>query len=51
MPKQAPLPYQFADLGVTLHYVQRVSDSEYSAACPECGDGDVRRLLSIAVRG
>ncbi len=37
MPHEAALPPQFAQYASELRYVQRVSDREYSAACPACG--------------
>lgn len=37
MGRQADLPPIFGKLNAKLHYVQRVSDVEYSAECPVCG--------------
>jgi len=40
--RESPLPVVWAHLQSTLRYVQRVSATEYSASCPDCG-GDVHR--------
>lgn len=40
MPREVAVPEAFAALN--LRYVQQVSQTEYSAACPECG-GDVHQ--------
>ena len=37
MPREAVLPPIFAWLQAQVSYVQRVSDTEFSAACPNCG--------------
>ncbi len=37
MRREAALPPVWAYLQGSLHYVQHVSPTEYSAACPECG--------------
>lgn len=37
MPREATLPPIFAWLQRQVRFVQRVSDTEYSASCPQCG--------------
>jgi hypothetical protein len=42
MPREAPLPPQWACLEGRVRYVQRHSAVEYSSSCPQCG-GDVHK--------
>ena len=42
MPREVPLPPQFAWLAGRVHYVQQHSRIEYSSSCPECG-GEVHQ--------
>lgn len=37
MAREASLPPAFARFSGQVHYVQRVSDTEYSSSCPACG--------------
>ena len=37
MPREHPLPPHWAVLAGKVDYVQRVSNTEYSSSCPQCG--------------
>ena len=42
MIREAVLPNEFQELNGKVHYVQKVSNNEYSGSCPNCG-GDVHQ--------